>query len=349
MRIVKRSSCASGSGYVPSYSIGFCVAITMNGRPSSYDTPSIVTCCSCMHSSSAACVFGDARLISSTSRRFATSARTVSAASVVSTRSLPGSLTQQLLRPIYDRRGESVFRRLRESLFSARGDEHDLVLVGVEADVRTRDVVVDDEVDMLPLQLRACAREAVGSRFGSEADEHLAVRPSLAERLQDVGSRLELQPPRLCVLRALRAERLGGAVVRDRGGHQDKIGIAAGQRRVMQSLGGRRLDHLDAGGRGNGEIRREQGDLAPTLPRLLRERDAHLPRRAVAEETHRVERLTRPARAHQHVPPGERVALPEQLAAAAVDLVRLRHPPQAPFAFRRLALVWPDEERPAGT
>lgn len=28
---MKRSSCASGSGYVPSYSIGFCVAITMNG------------------------------------------------------------------------------------------------------------------------------------------------------------------------------------------------------------------------------------------------------------------------------------------------------------------------------
>src|SRR5215831_16869969 len=67
---MKRSSCASGSGYVPSYSIGFWVAMTMNGRASSYVTPSIVTCCSCMHSSSAACVFGEARLISSTSRRF---------------------------------------------------------------------------------------------------------------------------------------------------------------------------------------------------------------------------------------------------------------------------------------
>src|SRR3954468_15025085 len=71
MRIVNRSSCASGSGYVPSYSIGFCVAITMNGRPSPYEVPSTVTCCSCMHSSSAAWVFGDARLISSTSRRLA--------------------------------------------------------------------------------------------------------------------------------------------------------------------------------------------------------------------------------------------------------------------------------------
>src|SRR5919197_1633588 len=311
MRIVKRSSCASGSGYVPSYSIGFCVAITMNGRASSYDSPSTVTCCSCIHSRSAACVFGEARLISSTSSRFAntgpgrnsnsfdrwlktftpvtsdgsrsgvncirenetsserasafasivfptpgkssrirwpslirqrtqrrsvssgacstrarlpTSACTVSAASVVSTRSLPGSLTQQLLRPIYDRRGDSVFRRLRDSLFSARGDEHDLVLVGVEADVRARDVVVDDEVDMLPLELRARAREAVGSRFGGEADEHLAVRPSLAERLQDVGCGLELQPPRLCVLRALRAERLGGGGVPGPRGPPEKNG-----------------------------------------------------------------------------------------------------------------------------
>ncbi len=68
---MKRSSCASGSGYVPSYSIGFCVAITMNGRASSYVSPSIVTCRSCMHSSSADCVFGDARLISSTRTMFA--------------------------------------------------------------------------------------------------------------------------------------------------------------------------------------------------------------------------------------------------------------------------------------
>ena len=71
MRIVKRSSSASGSGYVPSYSIGFCVAMTMNGGASWYETPSTVTWRSCMHSSRAACVLGDARLISSTSRMFA--------------------------------------------------------------------------------------------------------------------------------------------------------------------------------------------------------------------------------------------------------------------------------------
>src|SRR5882672_1241472 len=51
--------------------MGFCVAITMNGRPSGYETPSTVTWLSCMHSRSAACVFGEARFTSSTSSRFA--------------------------------------------------------------------------------------------------------------------------------------------------------------------------------------------------------------------------------------------------------------------------------------
>src|SRR5881227_2739718 len=45
--------------------------MTRNGRASSYVTPSTVTWFSCMHSSSADWVFGEARLISSTSRRFA--------------------------------------------------------------------------------------------------------------------------------------------------------------------------------------------------------------------------------------------------------------------------------------
>src|SRR5919108_646046 len=248
--------------------------MTMNGRASSYETPSIVTCCSCMHSSSAACVFGEARLISSTSRRLAntgpgrnsnsferwlktltpvtsegsrsgvncmrenetsserasafasivfptpgkssrirwpslirerthswsvssgawstrarlsTSKRTISAAAVVSTRSLPGSLTQELLCPIYDHRRDSVFRRLRHGFVPACRDEHDLVLVGVEADVGARDVVVHDEVHVFALELVARTREAVGAGLGGKADQYLAVCPPLTQRLQHIG------------------------------------------------------------------------------------------------------------------------------------------------------------------
>ena len=62
---MKRSSCASGSGYVPSCSIGFCVARTKNGFGSSSDLPCAVTWPSCIASRSAACVLGGVRLISS--------------------------------------------------------------------------------------------------------------------------------------------------------------------------------------------------------------------------------------------------------------------------------------------
>ena len=61
----------SGSGYVPSISMGFCVAITMKGALSTWVTPSTVTWRSSMDSSRADCVFGDARLISSPTTMFA--------------------------------------------------------------------------------------------------------------------------------------------------------------------------------------------------------------------------------------------------------------------------------------
>ena len=52
---MKRSICASGSGYVPSDSIGFCVAITRNGAGTGYVVWPIVTWRSCITSSSADC------------------------------------------------------------------------------------------------------------------------------------------------------------------------------------------------------------------------------------------------------------------------------------------------------
>src|SRR5262250_2707875 len=65
IRSRKRSSWDSGNGYVPSYSRGFCVASTMNGRGSGYVEWSSDTCASFMASSKLDCVFGVVRLISS--------------------------------------------------------------------------------------------------------------------------------------------------------------------------------------------------------------------------------------------------------------------------------------------
>ena len=66
---MNRSTCASGSGYVPSDSIGFCVAITRKGSGTGYVVCAIVTWCSCITSSSALCTLAGARLISSASRK----------------------------------------------------------------------------------------------------------------------------------------------------------------------------------------------------------------------------------------------------------------------------------------
>ena len=66
---MKRSTCASGSGYVPSDSIGFCVASVRNGSGTGLVVPPIVTWRSCITSSRADCTFAGARLISSASRK----------------------------------------------------------------------------------------------------------------------------------------------------------------------------------------------------------------------------------------------------------------------------------------
>ena len=67
---MNRSTCASGSGYVPSCSIGFCVASTRKGFGSAYVSSPIVTWRSCIASRRADCTFAGARLISSARRRF---------------------------------------------------------------------------------------------------------------------------------------------------------------------------------------------------------------------------------------------------------------------------------------
>src|SRR5712691_1105603 len=96
-----------------------------------------------------------------TRARLSVTARIVSAAAAVSARALSGSLTQKLLRRIYDRGGDLVFRGLGDAAVSARADQHDLVLLRVEPDVVPGDVVVDHDVDVLPLQFLARAREAL--------------------------------------------------------------------------------------------------------------------------------------------------------------------------------------------
>src|SRR5437764_7095999 len=269
--------------------------MTMNGLPSSYVCPSTVTWFSCMHSRSAACVFGEARLISSTRSRFAktgpglnsnsferwlktftpvtsegsrsgvnwsrendasserasafasivfptpgkssrirwpsltrqrTQSRSVSsgawttearfstirlivaAAASTSTgcrsatvSSIP--LPEQHLCLVEDRGRDALLGRLRDPPLSIRRDDHDLVLYGVEADVGSPHVVVDDEIGAFAVALLPRAREPVLALVGCEAHEDAAVSPLRAELVEDVERRLEPDLPRLVVLRTL--------------------------------------------------------------------------------------------------------------------------------------------------
>src|SRR5215210_5732852 len=118
-----------------------------------------------------------------TRARFSVTPRIVSAAEAVSTRSLRGSLTQQLLGYIYDRRGDLVFWSLRHPSLGSSGDKDDFVLCRVEPDVVAGDVVVDDQIDAFALQFLARARETSFTPVGGKTNQYLAVGPTLGERM----------------------------------------------------------------------------------------------------------------------------------------------------------------------
>ena len=68
------------------------------------------------------------------------------------------------------------------------------------------------------------------------------------------------------------------------------------QRLPFEVGGGRRFDHLDARGRGHGEVRRQQRHLRAAATSFGGDRDAHAARGAVAEEADGVDaaRVCRP-------------------------------------------------------
>src|SRR2546421_12472098 len=264
--------------------------MTMKGLTSSCVWPSIVTWSSCMHSSSAACVFGEARLISSTRSRLAntgpglnsnsferwlktftpvtsdgsrsgvnwsreneasnerasafasivfptpgkssrircpslirqrtqrrsvsagacttmarlsTIRRIVSAADSTATgclsaaSSIPSS--EQGLDLVQDRGCDPLLRRLRDRPLPARRDDHHLVLYGVEADVGSPHIVVDDELGAFAVALLARALEPALALVGRKPDEHAAVTAAArGELAEDVGRRLQPHlPPRV--------------------------------------------------------------------------------------------------------------------------------------------------------
>ena len=120
-------------------------------------------------------------------------------------------------------------------------------------------------------------------------------------------------------------------VVGDGRRHDDDVGVGSEcERLALEVGGGRRLDDLDTGRCGHGEVRAEQRHVRTAPLRLGRERNTHASGRAVADEAHGVDRLARPSRGDEH-------ALAPQLAAARRAALRRRgrSPRARPSARRR--------------
>ena len=394
----------------------------MNGRASSYVTPSIVTCCSCMHSSSAACVFGEARLISSTSSRFAKTgpgpelelvralvedvhagdvrrqqvgrelharerhverarerlrehrlphsrkvledqvaladeaedaqagaSRRARARRVrgcrrsrgssrprrrVSTRWLSGSLTQQLLGRIDDRRRDlglsgpcrRVARRPAPTSTTSLSSASKPMSLA-------RDVVEDDEVDaLLHRASRARARGPAlpGRRRSRSAPGRSSAAPRASRRTSVVGSSVTCHAS--LVLRRASRRALRGPVVGDGGSHQDDVGVASrasacvehrlrrsASRRPRRRAGGGTARFAASSVTSAPRFRASSARATPIRP------DERLPRKRTASSGSRVPPALTSTRR-----PRERVGLAEQLAAAPEDLLGLGHPPDAP-------------------
>src|SRR6476620_634209 len=98
-----------------------------------------------------------------------------------------------LLHRVENRARYLGLRRPRHRPLVAGRDDRHLVLGGVEADVGSRDVVDDDQVQVLAVELFAAQRDRVLAVLGGKADERLPGPARGGQRRQGVLGALELE------------------------------------------------------------------------------------------------------------------------------------------------------------
>ena len=163
-------------------------------------------------------------------------------------------------------------RPARPRAFAARGtcvaarggDDRDLVVGGVEADVRARDVVDDDRVDPLARELVAPVVQRALAVLGGEADERLVGPARRREAREDVRRALELDAHALVGgLLQLAGEAARRAEVRDGGGHEQDVGSAR-TRAAHASCSSAAVStstYVTRASRGERDVRRDDRDV----------------------------------------------------------------------------------------
>ena len=171
-----------------------------------------------------------------------------------------------------------------------------------------RDVVDHDGVEALARQLlarRARAR-AVPSRPRSRRAPGRPAARRRARRARPRCARARARAVARLVLLDLvrRAGRRGGSRPRRRPS-AGRRGVELAPQASRSSAAVSHVDVPDAGRARQRDVRGDDRDAGAATRRLLGERQAHAPRRAVADEAHGVDRLARPARGDEHAQPVE--------------------------------------------
>src|SRR5450755_2993221 len=102
------------------------------------------------------------------------------------------SLSPQALDLVEHGLGDLRLARPRHGPLSVRGEDHDLVVRRIEADVRARDVIDHHGVEVLALELPTTVVERPRAVFRGEADQRLPLTPPRPESAEDIVGRLEL-------------------------------------------------------------------------------------------------------------------------------------------------------------
>src|SRR5580765_4453531 len=121
---------------------------------------------------------------------FSTTRSTVRADDAAST-GFGSVLIQQRDRLVEHLGRDPRLRRLRDTPLPFARDEHHFVVLRVEADVGSRHIVVDDEIDVLDRDHRALALETGVALLRAEGHDHLAVLATSGKRPDDVLGRHE--------------------------------------------------------------------------------------------------------------------------------------------------------------